>query len=141
LRWDEREGGPCIIAYSSPHFFSPPYSLSSPSLSSSSFLSSLSRLLQEVKERVFGMSDAATAMHIILGRDPSFDMNGLLAAIKYDAPVVVKAFLTHDLATLRQHCGPELLERFEGIFEHFQAQVGGGWWGKRGVCGRRGGGG
>ena len=38
-------------------------------------------------------------------------------------PQVVKAFLTHDLATLRQHCGPELMERFSGIFRHFEAEV------------------
>jgi hypothetical protein len=36
---------------------------------------------------------------------------------------VVKAYLTHDLATLGQHCGPELMERFAGIFRHFQAEV------------------
>jgi hypothetical protein len=36
---------------------------------------------------------------------------------------VVQAFLTHDLATLRKHCGPELMERLEGIFKHFEAQV------------------
>lgn len=39
---------------------------------------------------------------------------------------MVKAFLTHDLATLKQHCGPELMERLEGIFKHFEGQVGGG---------------
>ena len=69
------------------------------------------------------MSDAAAAMHMILGRDPSFDMNVLLAGIKYDAPLVVKAFLSHDLETLEKHCGPELLERFAGIFKHFKSQV------------------
>jgi hypothetical protein len=36
---------------------------------------------------------------------------------------VVKAFLTHDLPTLRKHCGPELMERLTGIFNHFEAQV------------------
>lgn len=36
---------------------------------------------------------------------------------------VVKAFLTHDLATLEQHCGPELMERFSGIFKHFETEV------------------
>jgi hypothetical protein len=41
----------------------------------------------------------------------------------FDAPRVVKAFLTHDLPTLRKHCGPELMERLEGIFKHFEAQV------------------
>jgi import inner membrane translocase subunit TIM44 len=43
---------------------------------------------------------------------------------RFDAPRVVKAFLTHDLPTLRKHCGPELMERLTGIFNHFEAQVG-----------------
>jgi import inner membrane translocase subunit TIM44 len=73
-----------------------------------------------VKERLFGMSDAAAAMAQILARDPGFDMARLLASVKADAPVIVKAFLTHDLATLRQHCGPELMEKFAGIFKHFE---------------------
>jgi hypothetical protein len=42
---------------------------------------------------------------------------------RFDAPRVVKAFLTHDLPTLRKHCGPELMERLTGIFNHFEAQV------------------
>lgn len=47
-------------------------------------------------------------------RDPAFDMIRFMAAVKLDAPVVVKAFLTHDLETLGKHCGPELMERFAG---------------------------
>jgi len=43
--------------------------------------------------------------------------------VQLDAPVVSKAFLKHDLPTLRLHCGPELLERFSGIFRHFTEQV------------------
>jgi hypothetical protein len=43
--------------------------------------------------------------------------------VRFDAPVVVKAFLTHDLATLQQHMGPELLEKLGGIFRHYEAQV------------------
>eukprot|EP00967_Tisochrysis_lutea_P119329 scaffold194580_cov16-Tisochrysis_lutea.AAC.1 len=45
------------------------------------------------------------------------------ASLQLDAPVVSKAFLNHDLATLKLHCGPELLERFAGIFKHFSEQV------------------
>ncbi len=45
------------------------------------------------------------------------------ACVQLDAPVVSKAFLNHDLATLKLHCGPELLERFSGIFKHFTEQV------------------
>lgn len=40
-----------------------------------------------------------------------------------DAPVVVDAFLKHDLAALQLHCGPELLERLTAIFKHFAEQV------------------
>jgi hypothetical protein len=39
-----------------------------------------------------------------------------------DAPVVTKAFLKYDLATLELHCGPELLERLKGIFAHVTQQ-------------------
>eukprot|EP00877_Chromochloris_zofingiensis_P014303 jgi/Chrzof1/9126/Cz03g36270.t1 len=78
--------------------------------------------VEDVKERLFGMSDAAAALHTIRSRDPSFDMSKLLSRAKCDARVVVEAFLTHDLGTLRKHCGPELMERFEGIFKHFQQQ-------------------
>lgn len=43
---------------------------------------------QDIKERVFGKTDAASAMTTILSRDPSFDMSKLLASVKKDAPVV-----------------------------------------------------
>jgi hypothetical protein len=42
---------------------------------------------------------------------------------RHDAPTVVKAFLTHDLATLKQHIGKELQERMGGIFRTFEAAV------------------
>jgi len=51
-----------------------------------------------------------------------------------DAPVVSKAFLNHDLPTLKQHCGPELIERFSGIFKHFAEAVSGVWHGREGVA-------
>eukprot|EP00878_Enallax_costatus_P028175 GHUV01030394.1.p1 GENE.GHUV01030394.1~~GHUV01030394.1.p1 ORF type:complete len:208 (+),score=55.25 GHUV01030394.1:2-625(+) len=78
--------------------------------------------VEDVKEKLFGMSETATAMAKIRSKDPRFDMSRLLEGVRYDAPNVVKAFLTHDLATLKQHCGPEILERLEGIFKHFEAQ-------------------
>lgn len=43
---------------------------------------------QDIKERVFGATDAASAMSTILARDPSFDMSRLLAGVKKDAPLV-----------------------------------------------------
>ncbi|KAF6258853.1 hypothetical protein COO60DRAFT_1701120 [Scenedesmus sp. NREL 46B-D3] len=78
--------------------------------------------VEDVKEKLFGMSETAAAMAIIRSRDPRFDMTTLLDGVRFDAPRVVKAFLTHDLPTLRKHCGPELMERLEGIFKHFEAQ-------------------
>lgn len=36
---------------------------------------------------------------------------------------MAKAFLNRDLSTLKLHCGPELLERFSGIFKHHQQEV------------------
>ena len=57
---------------------------------------------------------------------------------QFDAPVVTKAFLRHDLPMLKEHCGPELIERFSGIFKHFSDQVG--LWGQErraGEAGRR----
>jgi hypothetical protein len=47
----------------------------------------------------------------------------LLLLRRHDAPAVVKAFLTHDLATLKQHVGKELEERLGGMFKHFEAAV------------------
>ena len=44
---------------------------------------------------------------------------------RHDAPIVVKAFLTHDLATLKQHIGKELEERMGGMFKFFEAAVSG----------------
>lgn len=78
--------------------------------------------VEDVKEKLFGASETAQAMAKIRGRDPRFEMARLLAGVRYDAPIVVKAFLTHDLATLRAHCGPELLERMGGMFANFEAQ-------------------
>jgi hypothetical protein len=40
-----------------------------------------------------------------------------------DAPVVVKSFMTRDLAALSKHIGSELQERMAGMFKHFEALV------------------
>jgi len=42
---------------------------------------------------------------------------------RHDAPIVVKAFMTHDLATMKQHIGRELEERMAGIFRHYKEAV------------------
>ena len=44
--------------------------------------------MEDLKERVFGASDAAAAMATVLARDPGFDMGRLLAGVKKDAPTV-----------------------------------------------------
>ncbi len=42
---------------------------------------------------------------------------------QFDAPVVTKAFLKHDMETLGEHCGPEIMQRLEGLCKAFQQQV------------------
>ncbi|MEW5296833.1 MAG: hypothetical protein WDW36_000085 [Sanguina aurantia] len=78
--------------------------------------------VEDVKARYFSGSDASKAMAEIRSRDPSFDMNSFVQSVKLDAPGVSKAFLRHDLPVLKQHCGPELIQRFQGIFKHFAEQ-------------------
>jgi hypothetical protein len=39
-------------------------------------------LLQDVKEKLFGMSETAAAMAIIRSRDPRFDMTTLLEGVR-----------------------------------------------------------
>ncbi len=85
---------------------------------------------------MFTGSEASRAMREIRSRDPAFDMNRFVQSVKLDAPHVVKAFLKHDLDALALHCGPELLERFAGIFKHFSEQVGAGGRG-RGAAARK----
>jgi len=75
--------------------------------------------IEEVKERVLTGSESSRAMREIRTRDPGFDLNNFVRSVKLDAPMVVGAFLRHDLETLRLHCGPELLERLTAIFKHF----------------------
>jgi import inner membrane translocase subunit TIM44 len=79
---------------------------------------------EEVKEKLFGATEAAEALAEAFRRDPRFDVAKLLASVKYDARTVVGAFLAHDLATLKQYAGSELLERLGGVFAHFDAQGG-----------------
>jgi len=78
--------------------------------------------VEEVKEKLFAGSESSRAMREIRTRHPGFDMIKFVQSIKVDAPAVTKAFLKHDLDTLKLHCGKDLLERFEGIFKHFKQQ-------------------
>ena len=52
-------------------------------------------------------------------------MLALSSSPQLDAPVVTKAFLKHDMETLHDHCGPEIMQRLEGLCKAFQQQVGG----------------
>lgn len=47
----------------------------------------------------------------------------LFCEMQLDAPVVTKAFLTHDMATLNEFCGSEIMQRLEGLCKAFQQQV------------------
>lgn len=78
--------------------------------------------IDDVKQRLFTESDSAQSMKEIRTRDPKFSMMRMIQGLRRDAPTVVKAFLQHDLATLQLYCGPELMERFEGIFKHFEQE-------------------
>lgn len=78
--------------------------------------------VEEMKERIMTGSEATQAMSIIRQRNPHFDLNHFVKCIKFDAPHVTKAFLQRELHVLEEHCGPELLERFSGIFKHFTEQ-------------------
>ena len=39
--------------------------------------------------------------------------------------MVTKALLKHDMEELRDYCGPEIMQRLEGLCKAFQQQVGG----------------
>jgi hypothetical protein len=72
---------------------------------------------------VLSGSEASQAMHEIRTRDPAFDMNLFLRSIKLDAPVVTKAFLKHDMDTLSDHCGADIMQRLEGLCAALKQQV------------------
>ena len=59
----------------------------------------------------------------------------LSSPLQLDAPVVTKAFLKHDMETLHDHCGPEIMQRLEGLCKAFQQQVGRDWVGEQGAGG------
>ena len=47
-----------------------------------------------------------------------------LLSLQLDAPIVTKALLKHDMEELQDYCGPEILQRLEGLCKAFQQQVG-----------------
>ena len=59
----------------------------------------------------------------IRSRDPNFDMIRFLYDLRADVPVVIKAFLTGNVDTLRQHCTPDCVERLSGIIRAQEATV------------------
>mmetsp|Transcript_17311 Transcript_17311/g.29562 ORF Transcript_17311/g.29562 Transcript_17311/m.29562 type:complete len:395 (+) Transcript_17311:46-1230(+) len=74
--------------------------------------------VDEMKGRIMTGTDTSRAMREVRTRDITFEINSFVRSIKMDAPIVVKAFLLHDMETLKLHMGPEMLERLAGIFKH-----------------------
>ena len=80
-------------------------------------------LLQNMTDNVFSETEMAAALREIRSRDPQFDMVLFLRRLKKDVPVVIKGSLEGDVPLLKQHCAPEMVERFSGIFAAQKAQV------------------
>ena len=76
-----------------------------------------------MKDTLFSESEMASALREIRSRDPRFDMVLFLQRLKKDVPLVIKGSLEGDAPLLKQHCAPEMVERFSGIFAAQQAQV------------------
>lgn len=73
---------------------------------------------------MFSETEMAAAFREIRARDPRFDMVLFLQRLKKDVPVVIKGSLEGNASLLKQHCAPEMVERFSGIYAAQQAQVG-----------------
>ena len=79
--------------------------------------------MQDMKDSMFSETEMAAALREIRSRDPRFDMVLFLQRLKKDVPVVIKGSLEGDAPLLKQHCAPEMVERFSGVFAVQQAQV------------------
>ena len=72
---------------------------------------------------MFSESEMARAYREIRARDPRFDMVLFLQRLKKDVPVVVKGSMEGNQPVLKQHCAPEMVERFSGIHRAKKDQV------------------
>ena len=73
---------------------------------------------------MFSETEMARAYKEIAVRDPRFDMVLFLQRLKKDVPVVVKGSLEGNKPVLKEHCAPEMVERFSGIHNAKTQQVG-----------------
>lgn len=80
-------------------------------------------VVQDMRESMFTETEPAHALREIRERYPAFDMVEFMKLLKGDVPVIIKAYLTGDLATLKSHCSKEMLERFSGIIAAQRAEV------------------
>ena len=76
-----------------------------------------------MRDSMFTETEQAQALREIRARYPAFDMVQFMRLLKADVPLVIKAYLEGDLDVLRQHCAPEMMERFNGIVAAQKAQV------------------
>lgn len=76
-----------------------------------------------MKDSMFVETEQAQALREIRSRYPGFDMVQFVRTLKWDVPVVIKAYLESDLEALNEHCAPEMMERFSGIVAAQKAEV------------------
>lgn len=76
-----------------------------------------------MKESLFTETEPAQALREIRARYPGFDMAAFVKELRGDVPLVIKAYLDADLATLREHCSKEMMERFSGMIAAQKAEV------------------
>ncbi|KAK9797431.1 hypothetical protein WJX73_003158 [Symbiochloris irregularis] len=84
--------------------------------------SAMVQRIQDMTDNMFSETEMAAALREIRSRDPRFDMVLFLQRLKKDVPVVIKGSLEGDVPLLKQHCAPEMVERFSGIFAAQKAQ-------------------
>lgn len=71
--------------------------------------------LQDVGDRFMSESPEGRVLREIWRRDPGFDMNVFLQAVKVEAEEVVGAYLRGDAEKLAVHCTPEVTKRLLAI--------------------------
>ena len=77
-----------------------------------------------MKESLFTETEPAQALREIRARYPGFDMASFVRELRGDVPLVIKAYLDGDLATLKEHSSKEMMERFTGMIAAQKAEVG-----------------
>ena len=80
-----------------------------------------SRLVQKIQDSL-EETDTAIVMKEIMARDPDWELNRFIRDLKGDALPIMNAYLTYDVEFLKEHSGPELLERVVGMRTYLQSQ-------------------